>query len=453
MIQSGETVLVGVSGGVDSLALLYCLHTLRNQLKCALHVAHLDHCFRSDSAADAEFVREHADRLNLPISVEKVDVPQLMRQQKLSAEAAARKVRYQFYEDVSRQIGATKIALGHHSSDQAETFLMHLLRGAGSTGLKGMLPVRDGKFIRPLLNFSRPEIEAFVAAPGLQPRQDSTNLNSNYLRNRLRLELIPLLEQFYNPNIQNALNQTAELLRVESDYLKIIAREAFEACRVQSESPDDIVLNRSQFLQHHLALRRRILRLAVEEISGETRNFYFNHFEAMLKLIEGESPNASLNLPNNLQIQRAYNRLIFQKSVPPLGEFEYEIAVPGYTDLPLLNARVVAVIETAQRAKFPDGKFQAVFDLDLIQLPLKLRNRRDGDRFQPFGMEGSKKVKDLLIDAKVPRHERDRVPILVSADAILWIVGHRTSERFKIGSETKRYLYLTYVPYERYEDR
>lgn len=163
MIQSGETVLVGVSGGVDSLALLYCLHTLRNQLKCALHVAHLDHCFRSDSAADAEFVREHADRLNLPISVEKVDVPQLMRQQKLSAEAAARKVRYQFYEDVSRQIGATKIALGHHSSDQAETFLMHLLRGAGSTGLKGMLPVRDGKFIRPLLNFSRPEIEAFVA--------------------------------------------------------------------------------------------------------------------------------------------------------------------------------------------------------------------------------------------------------------------------------------------------
>ncbi len=445
MIRPGETVLVGVSGGADSLALVYALHALCHQFDCGLHVAHLDHCFRPDSASDAEFVREHAKRLNLPISSERIDVPQLMQQQKHSAEAAARDARYQFYERVSQQIGAAKIALGHHSGDQAETLLMNLLRGAGVTGLKGMLPVRDGKFIRPLLDFSRKEIEEFVAGLGLQPRQDSTNQDSHYLRNRIRLELIPLLEASYNPNIQNVLKQTAELLRAESDYLETVTHEAFEACRLTAARPDAVVLNRNRFCQYPLALRRRILRLAIAEISGAGRDLYFNHVESMLKLIEGESPNTSLNLPNNLQIQRAYHQIIFQSSSTAIDEFAYKIAVPGHTVLPALNSEMVAALETRPRAGLPDGKFQAVFDFDRIQLPLKLRNRRDGDGFQPFGMRGHKKVKALLIDAKVPRYERERVPILVCGDEILWVVGHRTSERFKIGSETKRYLYLTYT--------
>lgn len=445
MIQPEELVLVGVSGGVDSLALLHCLHVLRHEFNCSLHVAHLDHGIRPDSAADAEFVRKQADQLNLPVSVERIDVPQLMRHNKLSAETAARNARYHFYESLSDRIGATKIALGHHRGDQAETVLMHLLRGAGSTGLKGMLPVRDGKFIRPLLNFSRAEIEAFVTELALQPRKDSTNRESNCLRNRIRLELIPLLEQSYNPNLQNTLNQTAELLRVESDYLEGIAGEAFEASREKSDVTDVVVLNRHTFLQHHLAVRLRILRCAIAEITGEIRSFYFNHFAAMLKLIEGKSPNASLNLPSNMRLQRAYDQLKFHKSVAVPHEFEYAVVVPGTTNLPVLNARLIATVEVSQPPELRDGKFHAVFDG--LKFPLKLRNRREGDRFQPFGMQGSKKVKDFLIDSKVPRHERDHVPILVSGEEIVWVVGHRTSERFKVGGETKRYVYLAYVPF------
>ena len=446
MIQPEETVLVGVSGGVDSLALLHCLHVLRHEFNCSLHVAHLDHGMRPDSAADAEFVRKQSDQLNLPVSVERIDVPQLMRHNKLSAETAARNARYHFYESLSDRIGATKIALGHHRGDQAETVLMHLLRGAGSIGLKGMLPVRDGKFIRPLLNSSRAEIEAFGTELSLQPRKDSTNRESNCLRNRIRLELIPLLEQSYNPNLQNTLNQTAELLRVESDYLEGIAGEAFEACREKSDVTDVVVLNRHTFLQHHLAVRLRILRCAIGEIFGGMRSFYFNHFAGMLKLIEGETPNASLNLPDNLRLQRAYNQLKFHKLVAVPHEFEYEVVVPGTTNLPVLNARLIATIEASQPPKLRDGKFHAVFDG--LKFPLKLRNRRDGDRFQPFGMQGSKKVKDFLIDSKVPRHDRGRVPILVSGEEIVWVVGHRTSERFKVGGETKRYVYLAYVPFD-----
>ena len=451
MIQPRETVLVGVSGGVDSLALLYALHTLRHQLDCQLHVAHLDHGFREDSAGDAVYVAEQADQLGIPISSIRIDVPQLMRDQKLSAEVAARQARYQFYECISKRIGATKIALGHHRGDQAETVLMNLLRGAGASGLKGILPVREGKFIRPLLAFSRKEIEDFVAQLGLQPRCDATNYQLNYLRNRVRLELIPALERAYNPNIQSVLNQTAELLQVESDYLEMIAHDAFQACRIESYTPDTVVLDRRLFRQHHLALRRRILRLAVAEVFGEIRDLYFNHFESMLNLIDGEAPNSALDLPNGGAFRRAYNRVLIQKAADSHPPFEYEVAVPGHTPLPRLDAEMIATvvehpINCAVADKFPDGKFQAVFDLDRLQLPLMLRQRRDGDRFHPFGMRGTKKLKDLLIDAKIPRQKRGRIPVLMSGDEIIWVVGYRTSEPFKIRAETRRRLYLSYSP-------
>ncbi|MCE2397149.1 tRNA lysidine(34) synthetase TilS [Candidatus Poribacteria bacterium] len=451
MIQPRETVLVGVSGGVDSLALLYALHTLRHQLDCQLHVAHLDHGFREDSAGDAVYVAEQADQLGIPISSIRIDVPQLMWDQKLSAEVAARQARYQFYECISKRIGATKIALGHHRGDQAETVLMNLLRGAGASGLKGILPVREGKFIRPLLAFSRKEIEDFVAQLGLQPRCDATNYQLNYLRNRVRLELIPALERAYNPNIQSVLNQTAELLQVESDYLEMIAHDAFQACRIESYTPDTVVLDRRLFRQHHLALRRRILRLAVAEVFGEIRDLYFNHFESMLNLIDGEAPNSALDLPNGGAFRRAYNRVLIQKAADSHPPFEYEVAVPGHTPLPRLDAEMIATvvehpINCAVADKFPDGKFQAVFDLDRLQLPLMLRQRRDGDRFHPFGMRGTKKLKDLLIDTKIPRQKRGRIPVLMSGDEIIWVVGYRTSEPFKIRAETRRRLYLSYSP-------
>ena len=448
MIQPKDTALIGVSGGVDSLALLYALHALRHKLDCQLHVAHLDHAFREDSAGDAAYVTDQANQLGIPISRARIDVPQLMREQKLSAEVAARRARYQFYECVSDRIGATKIALGHHRDDQAETVLMNLLRGAGTSGLKGILPVREGKFIRPLLTFSRKEIEDFVVQLGLQPRRDATNYQLNHLRNRIRLELIPFLERAYNSNIQNALNQTAELLQAESDYLETLAHDTFQACRVESCTPDTVVLDRDLFREYHLALRRRILRLAIAEILGEVRDLYFNHFESMLNLIDGEAPNRTLHLPNSGEFRRAYNYIFIQKSASRHPSFEYEVAVPGHTPLPQLDAEMIAtVVEGPMNYtadKFPDGKFQAAFDLDRLQLPLSLRQRRDGDRFQPFGMRGTKKLKDFLIDVKIPRQERGRVPVLMSGDEIIWVVGYRTSEPFKIRDETKHWLYLNY---------
>ena len=472
MIKNGETVLVAVSGGADSLALLYGLHALHSQLDCQLHLAHLNHCLRPYADADADFVQQHAVHLGVPCTIQCTDVPRLVKQWKLSVETAARKARYQFYEEVSTQIGATKVALGHHQDDTAETVLMNLLRGSGSTGMKGIPPIRNFKFIRPLAGFTRQHIETFLSAKGLVPQQDSTNTDTRYLRNRIRHELIPKLESDYNPNIKVGLSRTADVLGAESEYLDTVAREALETCQVRD--PDrikalatlkSVVLDRAEFQQFHIAVQRRVLRLSFFEMLGSLGDLYFSHCEAMLSLIDGDVPNTALALPNGLRFRRVYQCLIFEvntSSRSPLPvqteSFAYPLTVPGKTFIVALNTEITAElgdIPSGETLTFPNGRYEAIFDYAKVKeafadtssetFPLTVRNRRQGDRFQPYGMRGTKKIKDFMIDAKVPRYERDRIPMLVCGDEILWIVGYTTSDPFKIHPGTRQYLYLRYV--------
>ena len=495
MIKNGETVLVAVSGGADSLALLYGLHALHSQLDCQLHLAHLNHCLRPDADADAEFVQQHAAHLELPCTIQSTDVPRLVKQWKLSVETAARKARYQFYEEVSTQIGATKVALGHHQDDTAETVLMNLVRGSGSTGMKGILPVRNFRSfgaacnagvptrswegaelavqsIRPLAGFTRQQIETFLASKGLVPRQDSTNTDTRYLRNRIRHELIPKLESDYNPNIKIGLSRTADVLGAESEYLDMVAQEAFETCRVRD--PDrvktlatsaSVVLDREKFQQFHIAVQRRVLRLSFFEMLGSMGDLYFSHCEAMLSLIERSAPNAALALPNSLRFRRVYQCLIFEVNTSSRSSFTieterfaYPLAVPGQTFIAALNTEITAElgdIRSGETLRLPDGRYEAIFDYEKVKracadlpsetFPLTVRNRLQGDRFQPYGMRGTKKIKDFMIDAKVPRYERDRIPMLVCGDKVLWVVGYTTSDPFKIHPGTRQYLYLRYV--------
>ena len=485
MIKNGETVLVAVSGGADSLALLYGLHALRSQLNCQLHVAHLNHCLRPDADADADFVQQHAAHLELSCTIQRTDVPCLVKQWKLSVEAAARRARYQFFEEICAQIGATKVALGHHRDDTAETVLMNLFRGSGSTGLKGIAPVRDFRFsgaackpklavksIRPLSEFTRQQIDTFLASTGLVPRQDSTNTDTRYFRNRIRHELIPRLESDYNPNVKVGLSRTADVLGAESEYLDTVAREVLEICRVRDPdrvkalaTAESVVLDRAKFRQFHIAVQRRVLRLGFFEMLEDMGDLYFEHCEAMLSLVEGNTPNAVLALPNGLRFRRVYQYLLFEvntSSRSPLPvqteSFTYPLAVPGNTFIAALNTEITAElgdIPSGETLTLPDGRFEAIFDYEKVSgafadppseaFPLTVRNRRQGDRFQPYGMRGTKKIKDFLIDAKVPRYERDRIPMLVRGDEILWIVGYTTSDPFKIHPSTRQYLYLRYV--------
>ena len=483
MIKNGETVLVAVSGGADSLALLYGLHDLRSHLNCQLHVAHLNHCLRPDADADADFVQQHAAHLGVACTLQRTEVPHLVKAWKLSVEAGARKARYQFYEEVSTQIGATKVALGHHQDDTAETVLMNLIRGSGSTGLKGITPVRNFRFfgatckpklavksIRPLMGFTRQQIEAFLTSKGLVPRHDSTNTDIRYLRNRIRHALIPRLESDYNPNISVGLSRTADVLGAESEYLDTVAQEAFETCRVRDPdqvkalaTSESVVLDRVKFQQFHIAVQRRVLRQSFFEVLADTSDLYFTHCEAMLCLIEGNAPSAILALPNDVRFRRVYQYLIFEVNTSsisrlPIESFAYPLTVPGKTCIAALNTEITAAlgdIRSREVRTFPDGRFEAIFDYEkvkgaFVDFPseaflLTIRNRRQGDRFQPYGMQGTKKIKDFMIDAKVPRDERAGIPMLVCGDEVLWIVGYTTSEPFKIHPGTRQYLHLRYV--------
>lgn len=457
LIRDGEIVLVAVSGGADSLALLYGLHALHTQLRCHPHVVHLNHRLRPEADTDAAFVRQHAEHLNLPCTIQEVDVSRLAKQGKRSLETAGRNARYQFYDALCSETDATKVALGHHQDDIAETVLMNLIRGSGTDGLKGIMPVRDMKFIRPLIEFTRQQIEAFLTSIDVVPRQDATNTDTRYLRNRIRHELIPRLENNYNPNIKAALNRTADVLGTESEYLNTITRTAFEACRIQT-GQETIILDREKFRQHHLALQRRILRQSVSKMLGAISDLYFAHCNAMLNLIEGDTPNAVLPLPNGLQFRRAYQRIIFERKTTEIGNFSYPIATVGKTLIAALNAEINAELGDGASGRTrtpPNGKFEAIFDYQKLRkvfaepfpeaIPLTLRNRRQGDRFQPYGMQGTKKIKDFLIDAKVPRHERNHIPLLVCGDVVLWVIGYTTSDLFKVQPHTQHYLYLSYA--------
>lgn len=443
MISCGDRVLVGVSGGPDSMAMLYGLHHLRSEFNFSIYIAHLDHQFRGvESRADANFVRQHANLLNLPITLESRNVPKLIEQENLSPEAGARKARYEFYQRVFEREKCDSVALGHNADDQAETVLMHLIRGSGMRGLVGMLPVR-GIYIRPLLNVFRTEIEDFLSELGVVPRQDSSNLKPIYFRNKIRLELLPLLESSYNPNIKEILLKTSEILRPEMKLLDELSAESMTSCFI-SRSKDEIRLDLNAFNKQSIAIQRRLLRRTISELGETDRivDIYFDHIEAIREMIERESPNLSLKLPHNMEAVKTYHQLIIREQISEESiDFEYEVKVPGKTEIPELESCIITKFSDECPSSEP---YKEIIDYEKVELPLRIRIRREGDQFQPLGMKGTKKLKDFFIDLKVPLEQRDRIPILTSGDQIVWVVGYRLDEHYKTTAQTKTKLAITY---------
>jgi tRNA(Ile)-lysidine synthase len=445
MVSPGERVLVAVSGGVDSIVLLHLLHELREELGISLAVAHLDHRIRAESSADAEFVAREAGRLGLPLILEARDVPAYAKERGLSLEEAAREVRYQFLEEAAAKVRAAKIALGHHRDDLVETLLLNLIRGAGLAGLRGMAPVR-GSFIRPLIDCSRAEIEAFAQERGLRYCQDRTNLEQRFLRNRVRMELLPLLEG-YRPGVAARLAQTARILGEASAYLEGLAGERLGKM-VLTEGEEGLVLDRRMFLAEEPLLQSFILREAVRRLRGSLRDLEFEHLRKMRELsaqpeTEGQ---AELHLPGGLTFFRRGGRLILSKArpgVPKPEAYAYEFPLRLGENLFNELGWQFTLEEVEPPLEFDLDPLKAVIDRARIVEPLFIRNWRPGDRFRPLGMRGMKKLQDLFVDEKVPQEERARVPLVCDRRGIIWVVGLRLSEDYKVTEETKRALRIT----------
>jgi tRNA(Ile)-lysidine synthase len=477
----GDSMVVGVSGGPDSLCLLHVLLRLREVYRVQLHVAHLNHGARGAAAdADAEFVTSIAAEWELPITVEKQDVPALAEEHKLAFEEAARRVRYGFLARVAQEIGGRKIAVGHNADDQAETVLMHFLRGTGLAGLRGMLPVTpitdyrlsvvssqypvaSTEIVRPLLEISRAAIEAYCAEQGLSPRFDRSNLDTTFFRNRLRHELLPLLET-YNPNIRDRLRHTAAVAAADYELLVQLRERAWaETVREEREEAhrsSAVVFDRAAWRALPVALQRATLRQATYRLRKTLRDVTFVHVENARQIgLQGET-GAQATLPMGLALVVGHDTLAVGDAGdtgPPPDEpllwsaEPLPVQMPGATPLP--KSEWTLQVETRRKEQWDAAQIEAnpdpwtaYLDADALVDPLVLRTRRRGERFRPQGMEGHRvKVSAFMTNLKLPQAWRDHVPLLVAGDEIAWVCGRRIGEKFTVGGETRRVARLQFI--------
>jgi len=401
-----------------------------------------------ESDADASYVNELSDALGIPATFEKRDVEAYHREHSLSLEAAAREVRYDFFSSVAESIGAGCIALGHTKDDQVETILMNLVRGTGLTGLSGMRSIRKLRLpgggilmvARPLLDVARRETEEYCRVNKLSTRSDLSNYSLEYTRNRIRYEIVPLLRK-YNKNIGNALIRTA---RYAADELSFIEEQVFQVWdRVVREQPNGVLLDSKALLSMHPALQRHLLRQVVGQILGDLTDIESVHIEKMMEALS-KPAGKRLSLPRGLVFHVGYQKcLVTRGSVDicplPALEGENRLNVPGDTELPGWMVRA-SITQAGSRA----GGFVACLDLDAVGSDLVVRGRKAGDRFQPLGMGEHKRLQDFMVDAKIPRIWRDRVPLVCSPKRILWVVGWRIAESVKVTDSTKQVLRLEF---------
>ena len=439
------------------MALLLLLERLRAPLDFALHVAHADHGLRGEeSREDARFVEEAARGLGLPVTLGRLDVRALRVERRLSIEEAAREARYAFLAETASALGAPAIALGHTADDQAETLLMRLLRGSGSAGLAGMTAVshlpaaRRGEriaLVRPLLDFTKDETRAYCTFRGVTPREDSSNASLEITRNRVRLELLPVLER-YNPRIREALLRLGTSAALDHDFLAQAAGEAHDRLATDSEQ-GGVSISRAGFLALHPALRRHVLRLVYAEMAGSAAGLSHRHVEDMARLASGRT-GARLALPGGLAFEVGYDALRLapahdmpKAAAPPIAG-EHALSIPGETIVG--GWLVLAELPAPSATPITTGPLRAALDADRVGGGLHVRSRRPGDRINPLGMTGARKVQDVMVDERIPAADRDGTPLVVSEHGVAWVVGHRMAHWARVREDTQRVLVLEFRP-------
>ncbi|MCJ7496695.1 MAG: tRNA lysidine(34) synthetase TilS [candidate division Zixibacteria bacterium] len=439
MLKKGDKVIVACSGGPDSTTLLYLLNQLKEKYNLKLIIAHINHKLRGkESNKDEKFVNRLADRLKLEFYSKSFDVKKIARKEKLSIEECARKIRYDYLNELANRINATKIALGHNADDQAETVLMRLFRGAGGLGLSG-IPKMSGKIIRPLLDLKREEIEQFLERNKVGFRIDSSNLRKDYFRNRVRLELIPLLRKSYNPKIVDALNRTASILSAQEKFLK---EETFKVFNKIVEREDKkISLDLDKLFNYDIYFRRALVRHAITQLGDGVFKSNFERIERILDLAEEKKVGRRVFLSKTLLAEISSDYLnLYQVEKKKKG---LSIVFPGIKRSKRFKLNMDSEIILRKNWKektYTDDQMVAFLDWDKLKLPFILRNPESGDKFKPLGMKGTKSLKDFLTDLKVPRYEKERALVLTSKGKIVWVLGHRIADEFKITKDTTKIL-------------
>ncbi|MFL0248012.1 tRNA lysidine(34) synthetase TilS [Candidatus Clostridium stratigraminis] len=442
MFVPNDKVIVAVSGGPDSICLLHILNRIKVKYNLTLYAAHVNHCLRGEEAdKDEEYVKAFCKKIGIACFSKRVDVNKLAREKGLSSESAGREARYDFFNELFDKLGADKIALAHNANDQAETVLMRIVRGSGMEGLIGIRPIRGNIFVRPLINIRRESIESYCKENFLEPRIDKTNLENIYARNKVRLELIPYIMDNFNSDVISAINRLADTISKDNEYLEEIALEKYKGyC---DEKALKVIINSEAFLEKE-AIITRVLRLALNRVKGNLYNVEKKHIYDIINL-QKSGTGKKLNLPSGIICFNNYDNIELYfgkiKNNPDIVNNNYLIKINETVDLPAFGIEVsTRLIDNDEKINFKENSYLKYFDYDKIKGNIIIRARKDGDKFTPFGMKGSKKLKDFFIDLKIPQEERDKIPLICFGDTIAWIVGCRISERFKIHKETKNIL-------------
>ncbi|NFT92595.1 tRNA lysidine(34) synthetase TilS [Clostridium botulinum] len=447
LIKSGDKILVALSGGPDSLCLLNILKELREELDIEIGAAHLNHLLRGEDAfKDEEFVISTCKEMNIPYYVKRVDINKYSKEHKLSSELAGRNVRYGFFDEILKKDGFNKIATAHNANDQAETIIFRLMRGTGLEGLGGIKVCREDKIIRPILCLTRKEVEKYIKEKNLNPRIDKTNFEKIYNRNKIRLDIIPYIQNNFNEDIVKTLNRMSLLIQKDNAFIERLCIKAYnEYCKKNTDSKFYIL--KKELFKEDQAIVTRIIRTALIEYSKSHYDFEMKHIYDILELSKKET-GKGINLPKNIYVENIYgdikisskmkenikvDKTEFLLNKKSIGEdrvqfnnYEFEISVLKNKSNNLIDLK--------------ENKLVKYFDLDKISENILFRTRKNGDKITPLGMKGQKKLKDIFINMKVPKEERDLIPVICFDDDIAWILGLQISDNFKVTNNSKNIL-------------
>jgi tRNA(Ile)-lysidine synthase len=437
LLEKKDKVLLAFSGGLDSTGLLAVFLELREEWLLDLFLGHFNHLLRPRADEDEQFVRNVAQKHALPLFVASEDVRSFAKEMRLNLEEAGRMLRYDFLLQTAQKIGGAKIATGHTLNDQAETFFLRLMRGSGLKGLGCISPVVERQIIRPLLSVEKKDIAEYVQKNGMVFRDDESNLDQNFARNKIRLDLIPYIQENFEPKIVHQIGKIVTILQDEETLLKKWTNH--EAKKTVFLDNEEVRLDLENLLTLPRGLARRVVRDFIQEIKGNLREISFEDVESILNLEEGKS----FQLTKKLLLKREQGQVFRRHELSERMAYEYE----WNGSSPLVIGELNLVIK-AEKTKRPhtfafDDHTKAYLDRKKIKFPLRIRNRREGDRYQPFGAPGHKKLKEVMRAKSIPLTEREKKPVFFSGDDIIWVSGLPVAEKFRIRDETTDVLILS----------
>ena len=447
LIDKGDNILVALSGGPDSVCLLHILARLRSEFNLRLGAIHINHLLRGEEAIDDEnYTKELCRALDVENYVERIDIKAIAEKEGQSIELAGREERYKAFNKIKEKSSYNKIAVAHNSNDQAETILMRLMRGSGLEGLTGINAKREDGIIRPILCLNRNEIERYCEKYRLEPRIDKSNYEKIYNRNKVRLDILPYMKENFNEDIIDTLNRMALLLQKDNEYLEEVAAMAYR--KYCKEENDKIIVLKELFENEKEAITTRVLKRSFKNISNSHKNFEMKHIVDIIELSK-LGTNKEVHLTNGIVVQNIYGDIIFKQRKNKEDNIKLNEVYIKKEDLvdeiEFSKYEVeLQIISKKNNIEFSNNDLIKFFDYDKIEEGIIIRNRKDGDKMVPIGMKGTKKLKDIFINSKIPKEIRDIIPIVCFDEKIAWVVGVKVSEQFKVTSNTKQILKITF---------